>query len=173
MCGHFLYMFVANKRNVNKAHSNSSSFYTYRIQVLNFSKYQIHLYPGPWIRYGPDRIWSDPTLRISSDSTTQIPIKSYKILSDFVGFRWIPYWIRSDPLSDPWTWIMETLISSALLRKLLILSSIVITSSARGCCSPLRFSFILNCRFKYSINIFRFCSNWIKSFSAVVTHCFI
>ncbi len=52
-----------------------------------------------------EKIQSNPTLRISLDSTTRIPIKSYKILSDSDRFRWVPYWIRSDPLSDSWTWV--------------------------------------------------------------------
>ena len=54
-----------------------------------------------------DEIQSNPTLRISSDSTTRIPIKSYKILSDFVGLRWVPMGSVLDPLSDSWTWVEQ------------------------------------------------------------------
>jgi len=75
---------------------------------------------------GPDWIWSDPTIRrnpiqflgsdffvgfrrtvrrnpilkVSSDSTIRIPIKSYKILSDFVGFRWFPMGSVLDPIGS-------------------------------------------------------------------------
>jgi methionine-rich copper-binding protein CopC len=59
---------------------------------------------------GLDRIWSDPTIRrnligirvAESDPILRVGYFCW-ISSDADGFRWVPYWIRSDPWSDSWT----------------------------------------------------------------------
>ncbi len=59
---------------------------------------------------GPDRVWSDPTIRrnpIKSDPKDFIGFhnpNSDLILQDTIGFRRMPMGSVLDPLSDSWTW---------------------------------------------------------------------
>ncbi len=88
---------------------------------IEIKKFKIlFINPGPSIRYRPipGPIGSgqiQPSDEIRSESGLRNPMKSLVsdffvgfrwISSDYDGFRWVPYWIRSDPLSDSWTWVV-------------------------------------------------------------------
>jgi len=110
----FLHTRVCNrnlKQSVKVHFDNTSKVYFYTLFSLEkcnkvyeenvFHNLKNKQIPDPWIWY---RARSDPTIRrnpalgISSDFVTQIPIKAYKILQDFVKFRWVPMGSMLNPI---------------------------------------------------------------------------